>query len=197
MIQSVAIRRLTDALATAVLPPPALLVSDWARKNFRLSSDYSAVTGNFEPYPYQTEPLDVLSPSNPADMMALMCGAQMMKTIIAMIFLGYVIDNDPGPVLIVQPSVMTRRRSLLKLRSTFEVGFRDSEFRVLSSLVVSCQVLSRLAKSCRVVSCRGNMVRMRGLEPPHPCGYMDLNHARLPIPPHPQNSHKIRDSGAN
>src|SRR5581483_12009236 len=22
-----------------------------------------------------------------------------------------------------------------------------------------------------------------GLEPPHPCGYMDLNHARLPIPP--------------
>ncbi len=23
----------------------------------------------------------------------------------------------------------------------------------------------------------------KGLEPPHPCGYMDLNHARLPIPP--------------
>ena len=22
-----------------------------------------------------------------------------------------------------------------------------------------------------------------GLEPPHPCEYMDLNHARLPIPP--------------
>ena len=23
----------------------------------------------------------------------------------------------------------------------------------------------------------------KGLEPPHPCEYMDLNHARLPIPP--------------
>ena len=29
------------------------------------------------------------------------------------------------------------------------------------------------------------VVRMKGLEPSHPCGYMDLNHARLPIPPHP------------
>ena len=27
------------------------------------------------------------------------------------------------------------------------------------------------------------MVPKRGLEPPHPCEYMDLNHARLPIPP--------------
>ena len=28
-----------------------------------------------------------------------------------------------------------------------------------------------------------NLVPKRGLEPPHPCEYMDLNHARLPIPP--------------
>ena len=27
------------------------------------------------------------------------------------------------------------------------------------------------------------LVRMRGLEPPRPCEHMDLNHARLPIPP--------------
>jgi hypothetical protein len=26
-------------------------------------------------------------------------------------------------------------------------------------------------------------VPKKGLEPPHPCEYMDLNHARLPIPP--------------
>src|SRR5438270_2972666 len=29
----------------------------------------------------------------------------------------------------------------------------------------------------------GLLVPKKGLEPPHPCGYMDLNHARLPIPP--------------
>ncbi len=38
-------------------------------------------------------------------------------------------------------------------------------------------------------------MRMRGLEPPQPCGYMDLNHARLPIPPHPHNSHKSATFG--
>ena len=27
------------------------------------------------------------------------------------------------------------------------------------------------------------LVPMKGLEPPHPCEYVDLNHARLPIPP--------------
>ena len=29
----------------------------------------------------------------------------------------------------------------------------------------------------------GKLVPKKGLEPPHPCEYMDLNHARLPIPP--------------
>ncbi len=96
--------RLLDALADALLPPPALLLSEWARRNFRLSSDYSAVAGHFEPYPYQVEPLDVLSPSNPADTMCLMCGAQMMKTLLMLVLLGYVIDVDPGPVLVVQPN---------------------------------------------------------------------------------------------
>ena len=32
------------------------------------------------------------------------------------------------------------------------------------------------------------VVRSRGFEPPHPYGYIHLKHARLPIPPRPQNS---------
>ena len=27
------------------------------------------------------------------------------------------------------------------------------------------------------------LVPKKGLEPPRPCGHMDLNHARLPVPP--------------
>ena len=34
-----------------------------------------------------------------------------------------------------------------------------------------------------VLAKREHMVPKKGLEPPHPCEYMDLNHARLPIPP--------------
>jgi hypothetical protein len=46
------------------------------------------------------------------------------------------------------------------------------------------------------------MVRARGLEPPQDCSHMDLNHARLPIPPCPlKKSHKTAtktiDSGRN
>lgn len=97
-------QRLRNAVADALLPPPALLVSQWAREKFILSSEYSATTGHFDPYPYQVEPLDVLSPSNPAETMVLMCGAQMTKTIIMQILLCYVVDVDPGPMLIVQPN---------------------------------------------------------------------------------------------
>src|SRR5260221_6156292 len=45
------------------------------------------------------------------------------------------------------------------------------------------------------------MVPSKGLEPPHPCEYMDLNHARLPIPPrwqvdfHCSGDRKIAVSG--
>ena len=35
------------------------------------------------------------------------------------------------------------------------------------------------------------MVPKGGLEPPHPCEYMDLNHARLPIPPLRHSMHVI------
>jgi hypothetical protein len=45
------------------------------------------------------------------------------------------------------------------------------------------------------------LVPKKGLEPPHPCEYMDLNHARLPIPPlrhclhvaNPQAGHSSRE----
>src|SRR6516164_9565792 len=36
------------------------------------------------------------------------------------------------------------------------------------------------------------VVRSRGLEPPHPYGYMHLKHARLPIPPRPQTSNSFQ-----
>ncbi len=45
-----------------------------------------------------------------------------------------------------------------------------------------------MASHVRMKDCFGmvllsDLVPKKGLEPPHPCEYMDLNHARLPIPP--------------
>src|SRR5437660_12683568 len=39
-----------------------------------------------------------------------------------------------------------------------------------------------------------SLVPKKGLEPPHPCEYMDLNHARLPIPPLRHLSIKARQA---
>jgi hypothetical protein len=38
------------------------------------------------------------------------------------------------------------------------------------------------------------LVPSKGLEPPHRCRYMDLNHARLPIPPRWQVDFGCSDS---
>ena len=61
-------------------------------------------------------------------------------------------------------------------------------FRVRRSLLPSAsQIRQSMAKLLPAKQIRLNllndMVPKKGLEPPHPCEYMDLNHARLPIPP--------------
>jgi hypothetical protein len=46
--------------------------------------------------------------------------------------------------------------------------------------------IRRLAETIAVIASAlivSDLVPKKGLEPPHPCEYMDLNHARLPIPP--------------
>jgi hypothetical protein len=41
----------------------------------------------------------------------------------------------------------------------------------------------KLRKALQLPAESDILVPKGGLEPPHPCEYMDLNHARLPIPP--------------
>src|SRR5579875_3070112 len=48
-------------------------------------------------------------------------------------------------------------------------------------------------ETSRLERLSADFVPTKGLEPPHPCEYMDLNHARLPIPP---LRHKRGISGA-
>jgi hypothetical protein len=40
---------------------------------------------------------------------------------------------------------------------------------------------------------RGDLVRMKGLEPSLPCGNQNLNLARLPVSPHPHNPRNQRN----
>src|SRR5271165_7479994 len=47
----------------------------------------------------------------------------------------------------------------------------------------AARILARILMIDSSKKYSATLVPKKGLEPPHPCGYMDLNHARLPIPP--------------
>src|ERR1700691_3092643 len=53
--------------------------------------------------------------------------------------------------------------------------------RPRSDQLISCR--TRTLKAPEVQKEFFSLVPSKGLEPPHRCRYMDLNHARLPIPP--------------
>ena len=92
-------------VADVVLPPPDTTVSQWADENRRLSSESAAERGEWrtDRAPYQRAIMDALSPSHPCEQVVLMSGAQLGKTSILENFIGYIIDLDPGPLLLVQP----------------------------------------------------------------------------------------------
>lgn len=91
--------------ADVLAPPPDLTVSEWADQNARLSSESAAEKGEWrtDRAPYQRAIMDAVSPSDRAETVVLMCAAQMGKTTMMAHFIGYIIDLDPGPVLLVQP----------------------------------------------------------------------------------------------
>ncbi|MBM3792532.1 MAG: hypothetical protein FJW31_00385 [Acidobacteria bacterium] len=92
-------------VADVVLPPPDITVSQWADENRRLSSESAAERGEWrtDRAPYQRAIMDALSPSHLGDQVVLMSGAQLGKTSILENVIGYIIDLDPGQVLLVQP----------------------------------------------------------------------------------------------
>ena len=65
--------------ASLLLPPRDMTVSEWADENRVLTGAASAERGQWHTRPYQREPMDVMSPANPAKMVVLMSAAQMLK----------------------------------------------------------------------------------------------------------------------
>src|ERR1035437_6764186 len=82
-----------------------MTVSQWADENRVLTGAASAERGQWHTRPYQREPMDVMSPANPAKLIVLMSAAQMLKTECLLNFLGFIADVDPGPTLVVEPRI--------------------------------------------------------------------------------------------
>ncbi|MFN7918910.1 MAG: phage terminase large subunit family protein [Bryobacteraceae bacterium] len=70
-----------------------------------LSSEASAQPGAWRCLPYQREPLDCMSPHSPHQEIVLKFGSQLGKTSLLLAFIAFVISEDPGPMLIVLPTL--------------------------------------------------------------------------------------------
>ena len=99
-------RVLAKALA-AWLPPPDLTVSQWAGANRELTSRSSAEPGRWrnERSPHLILPMDLLSADSDTRRVVLKFSSQSAKTEAILNFIGYIIDCDPGPILVIQPNI--------------------------------------------------------------------------------------------
>lgn len=87
-------------------PPPELTTSEWADAERRLSSEASAEPGRWrtDRAPYQRGILDAIN--DPAiDSVIVMSSAQVGKTEFLLNMIGYHVDYDPAPILLLQPTV--------------------------------------------------------------------------------------------
>jgi len=86
-------------------PPSEMTVSEWADRNRRLAGTGSSEKGKWhtDRAPYQREMMDAFSQRGVRDI-TFMTGAQIGKTVMLSNMMGYVIDQKPGPCLLVMPA---------------------------------------------------------------------------------------------
>lgn len=103
---------LAESLARALAPRKPLTVSQWADLNRRLSSKGSAHPGQWktDKNPPLREPMDAMSARSPVREIALKFPIQFGKTEVAVNALGYVMDHNPGPVMVCLPGEVSMQK---------------------------------------------------------------------------------------
>lgn len=88
----------------AIIPPDDLTVTQWAEKNRRLTSESSAEPGPWrtERTPYLREPMDSFTDPH-VDHIVMVAASQVGKSELLNNIIGYIIDEDPGSILLIDP----------------------------------------------------------------------------------------------
>jgi phage terminase large subunit GpA-like protein len=105
-------------------PEPQIDVSAWAERHFVLPPT-SAEPGPWRTKrtPYLREIMAALSTGNPAERIVFMKGAQLGGTSCGLAWIGYVIHNAPGIMMMVQPSIdMVRRNTTTRIDPMIEAS---------------------------------------------------------------------------
>jgi phage terminase large subunit GpA-like protein len=100
------LKLLLKASINKLKPPKQLTISEWADTNRRLDSQSSAEAGRWytSRAEYQRGMMDACSDPNNTEVV-IMAGAQLGKSEALLNIIGYHIDNDPSPILFLQPTV--------------------------------------------------------------------------------------------
>lgn len=99
-------RTLTRRVAKLLAPPPKQTVSDWADAERRLSSEASAEAGRWytDRAPFQRGIMDARDEDG-VHTIVIKASAQVGKSEILLNIIGFHIDRDPAPILLVQPTL--------------------------------------------------------------------------------------------
>lgn len=109
--------------SAAIKPDPVLTVSEWADKNRILSKKAASEAGPWrtDRTPYLRDVMDCLSVFHPAKKVVFKKAAQIGATEAGNNWVGYVIANAPGPMMLVLPTVdLARRNSKLRIDPLIE-----------------------------------------------------------------------------
>ena len=97
-------QRRDQAFRRNLIPPPDLSLSEWGARHGVLSRETSAKTGRFEAYAYQPGIMDAIT-DQANERVAVMKAARVGFTKILDMTVGYYIEHEPSPTLVVQPRV--------------------------------------------------------------------------------------------
>jgi phage terminase large subunit GpA-like protein len=117
--------RIADSALDILKPPPRLTISEWAEANLVLSPEDSSEWGRYrgERAPYQRAIMDAIG--DPLiEGVVVMSSAQVGKSLIAKAVIGYYVDQDPSPILLVMPTLETAQSFS---RDRLAPMFRDTE----------------------------------------------------------------------
>ncbi len=100
------LHKVANASVRIATPPPLLTVADWADEYLFLSPEDSAEAGKYrtDRAPYQREMLEVVSDPNIKEVVYC-TSSQIGKTLLSKCIIGYHIHQDPGPIIVMQPTV--------------------------------------------------------------------------------------------
>jgi len=117
-----------------------LSISEWADEFRELTGISARVPGRWRTSrtPYLREVMDALSPENPAERIVFMKGAQIGGTEAGNNWIGYTIHRNPGPMLMVLPTIdvarkVSKQRIAPMVRSSAVLRARVREARAKDS----------------------------------------------------------------